>query len=64
MLEKTVNDLQSICATQQNAVKDLQSTCDTLQGALEVLRQNILAAQSRQGILDLNYGGEQFEVMQ
>jgi len=64
MLEKTVNDLQSICTTQQNAVKDLQSTCDTLQGALEVLWQNILASQVRQGMLDLNYGGERFEVIQ
>ena len=64
MLEKTVNDLQSICTMQQNAVKDLQSTCDTLQGALEVLRQNILASEVRQGMLDLNYGGERFEVIQ
>jgi hypothetical protein len=30
VLEKTVNNLQSICTMQQNTVKDLQSTCNTL----------------------------------
>ena len=49
---------------QQNLVKDLQSTCDTLQGALELLRQNVSASQFRQGMLDSNYGGERFEVIQ
>jgi hypothetical protein len=63
MLEKTVNNLQSICAMQQNVAKDLQSTCDTLQGALELLRQNISASQFHQGTLDSNYRGEWFEVI-
>ena len=62
-LKNEVQALKSRCDILEKTVKDLQSICDTHQQTLETFRQNIIDLYRHQGMLNLSYQGEEFEVM-
>ena len=67
LLERPKDDmhaLKSRCNALEKTVRDLQSICDTHERALETFRQHIIELQNAQGMLDLSYQGEDFEVIQ
>jgi len=62
-LKNEVQALKSRCDILEKTVKNLQSICDMHQRALETFQQNIIDLYRHQGMLDLSYQGEEFEVM-
>jgi len=62
-LKNAVQALKSKCNMLEKTVRDLQSICEMHQKSLETFWQHIINLHAYQGMLDLNYQGEEFEVM-
>ena len=62
-LKNAVQALKSRCNMLEKTVRDLQSIYEMHQKSLETFWQHIINLHAYQGMLDLNYQGEEFEVM-
>jgi archaellum component FlaC len=62
-LKNEVQALKSRCDILEKTVNNLKSICDTHQGIIETFRQQIVNLHGHQGTLDLSYQGEEFESM-
>ena len=62
-LKNDVENLKNRCDMLKKTVKDLRSICDVHQRSLETFRQHINSRDMEQGRLNLNYEGENFELI-
>ncbi len=62
-LKNDVKNLKNRCDMLEKTVKDLRSICDVHQRSLETFRQHINSRDMEQGRLNLNYEGENFELI-
>lgn len=61
-LINNVHDLESRCNRLETSVENLQTRCSNYERLLERFRHEIVRVEEFQGILDTNYGGEDFDM--
>jgi hypothetical protein len=61
-LKNAVQDLKCRCNMLEKTVRNLQSICETHENGLETFQKQIIDLCLCQGMLDLSYQGEKFEV--
>src|SRR5712691_4023186 len=62
-LKNDVENLKNRCDMLEKTVKELRSICDVHQRSLETFQQHINSRDMEQGRLNLNYEGENFELI-